>query len=162
MWNWIKRDKKSSPKKNNDIQKLVVKPIDYHPKIILAWAKAIEGNKELLVWLQANGFPELAMASRAIYLKNDAREWLSKNGYPHILAMINGAEGNKMAQNWLLVHDFTTLYHMALAIEDEQESWDWLGKNVTPDMFILTKSIKKVKDQIEESHNDVHSFGKDA
>jgi hypothetical protein len=162
MWNWIKRNKKSLPKKNNEIQKLEVKPIDYHPKIILAWAKAIEGNKELLVWLQANGFPELVMATHAIFLKNDARDWLSKNGYPHILAMINGAEGNKMAQNWLLVHDFMTLYHMALAIEDEKESWEWLGKNVTQDMFILTKSIKKVKDQIEESHNDVHSFGKDA
>ena len=50
---------------------------------------------------------------------------------------------------------------MALAIEDEQTSWQWLGQNVTADMFLLTKSIKKVKDDIEENHNDIHSFRKD-
>jgi ribosomal protein S15P/S13E len=77
------------------------------------------------------------------------------------MAMIHGSEGNEMAQKWLLAHDFMILYHMALAIEDEEESWVWLGKNVSPDMFILTQSIKKVKDQIEENHNDVHSFRKD-
>jgi hypothetical protein len=49
---------------------------------------------------------------------------------------------------------------MALAIENEEDSWKWLGKNVTPDMFILTQSIKKIKDIIEENHNDVHSFGR--
>ena len=50
---------------------------------------------------------------------------------------------------------------MAMAIEDEEESWVWLGNNVTADMFLLTKTIKKIKDQIEESHNDVHTFRKD-
>jgi len=50
---------------------------------------------------------------------------------------------------------------MALAIEDEPTSWKWLGENVSPDMFILTQTIKRVKDKIEENHNDVHSFGRD-
>jgi hypothetical protein len=77
------------------------------------------------------------------------------------MAMINAAEGNETAQKWLLAHDFEILYHIAMAVEDEQMSWEWLGKNVTPDIFLLTQSIKKVKDQIEENHNDVHSFGKD-
>jgi ribosomal protein S15P/S13E len=51
---------------------------------------------------------------------------------------------------------------MAQAIEDEEASWHWLGKNVTPDMFILTQTIRRVKDKIEENHNDIHSFRKDA
>jgi hypothetical protein len=76
------------------------------------------------------------------------------------MAFINAAEGNEKAQIWLQNNDFDTLYHMALAIENEEDSWKWLGKNVTPDMFILTQSIKKIKDIIEENHNDVHSFGR--
>ena len=101
------------------------------------------------------------MATYAIYLKDDARTWLQKNGYPHLLAMINGAEGNKSAQQWLKVHNFDILYHIALAVEDEQESFFWLGKNTPIDIFMLAKAIKKIKDKIEENHNDIHSFRQD-
>jgi hypothetical protein len=160
MLNWFKKKEKKQAKKIEDVQVVPIKLINYHPKIILAWAKAIEGNDELMLWLKDNGFPELTVATYAIYLKEDARQWLTNNGYPHLMAMINAAEGNVLAQRWLLAHDFEILYHMALAIEDEQDSWEWLGKNVTPDMFLLTQSIKKVKDKIEENHNDVHSFGR--
>lgn len=161
MLNWFKKKEKALPKKVEDVKTLPVKPIDYHPKIILAWAKAIEGNDDLMLWLKDNGFPELTMATYAIYLKEEARDWLTQNGYPHLMAMIHASEGNEMAQKWLLAHDFMILYHMAMAVENEEESWVWLGKHVSPDMFILTQSIKKVKDQIEENHNDVHSFRKD-
>ena len=161
MFNWFKK-KQAQPKKASEVSTVPIKPIDYHPKIIIAWAKAIEGNGELLLWLKDNGYPELAMATYAIYLKDEARNWLTQNGYPHLMAMINGAEGNETAQKWLLAHGFDVLYHMAQAIEDEEESWHWLGANVTPDMFILTQTIKRVKDKIEENHNDIHSFRKDA
>lgn len=161
MRNWFKQ-KKKKPVSLDEIEKVSIKPIDYHPKIILAWAKAIEGNDDLVLWLKDNGYPELTMATYAIYLKEEARLWLTKNGYPHLMAMINAAEGNETAQKWLLVHGFDILYHMALAIENEQESWEWLGKNVTPDIFLLTQTIKKVKDMIEENHNDVHTFGRDS
>ena len=161
MFGWFRKKESSLPRSAEDVTKVPLKPIDYHPKIILAWAKAIEGNDDLMLWLKENGYPELTMATYAIYLKDEARTWLTNNGYPHLMAMINAAEGNEMAQKWLLAHDFIILYHMALAVEDEQESWEWLGKNVTPDMFILTQVIKKVKDQIEENHNDVHTFRKD-
>lgn len=160
MLNWFKK-KKAQPKQVGEVQKVPLKLINYHPKIILAWAKAIEGNDEFMIWLKENGFPELTIATHAIYLKEEARDWLTNNGYPHLMAMINAAEGNEMAQKWLLAHDFEILYHIALAVEDEQDSWEWLGDNVTADMFILAQTIKKVKDQIEENHNDVHTFGKD-
>lgn len=161
MLNWFKK-KKAQPKQIGEVKMVPVKPINYHPKIILAWAKAIEGNDEFMIWLKENGFPELSIATHAIYLKEEARDWLTKNGFPHLMAMINAAEGNEMAQKWLLAHDFEMLYHIALAVEDDQESWEWLGKNVSADMFILAQTIKKVKDQIEENHNDVHAFGRDA
>ena len=161
MFNWFKR-KKAAPKQANEVNTVAIKPIDYPPKIIVAWSKAIEGNDEILMWLKNNGYPELVMATYAIYLKDEARDWLIKNGYPHLMAMINGAEGNETAQKWLKAHGFDILYHMAEAIEDEDESWRWLGENVTPDMFILTQTIKRIKDKIEENHNDIHSFRKDA
>lgn len=138
-----------------------MKPIDYPAKIILAWAKAIDGNSDILLWLKENGYPELAMATYAIHLKEEAREWLPKNGYPQLMAFINASEGNEKAQRWLLINDMMLLYHMSQAIENEQESWEWLSKNVTADLFLLTQTIKKVKDQIEENHNDIHSFRKD-
>jgi len=159
MASWFKKNKRKVDIEQT--QKTTLKPLDYHPKIILAWAKAIEGNDDLVLWLKNNGFVELTMATYAIYLKEEARKWLQENGYAHLLAFINAAEGNESAQKWLFTHDFEILYHMALAIEDEQDSWKWLGKNVTPDMFLLTQTIKKVKDKIEENHNDVHSFRKD-
>jgi hypothetical protein len=160
MFNFFKKKKREVS--IDQTIKSETKPIEYHPKIILAWAKAIEGNNDLLFWLKENGYEELTYATYALLLKEEARTWLTKNGYVHLMAFINAAEGNSSAQKWLLTHGFEILYHMALAIEGENDSWLWLGKNVTPDLFLLTKSIKKVKDQIEENHNDIHSFRKDA
>jgi hypothetical protein len=146
---------------NPNAQKVLIKSIEYPAKIILAWAKAIEGNRDLRAWLANNGYEELTMAAYAIELNDEARNWLLNNGYPHLMAMINAAEGIEKAQKWLQMHRFETLYHMAMAVENEHASWQWLGKNGTPDMFILTQSIKKVKDKIEEQHNDIHTFRRD-
>lgn len=160
MPSWFKRKTRTySP---DELQKTQLKSIDYPAKIILAWKKAIEGNDEFLLWLKDNGYPELVMATYAIYLKDDARTWLQQNGYAHLMALINAAEGNESAQKWLLSHQFDLLYHMAMAIEDERESVMWIAKNATQDIFLLTKTIKKVKDNIEENHNDIHSFRKDS
>lgn len=159
MASWFNRKKKSVDP--SEIKKLQVKDINYPAKIVVAWAKAIEGNNEILLWLKENGYEELFMATYAILLKDEAREWLSENGYPHLLAMINAAEGNEQAQSWLKFHQFDLLYHVALAVEGEVESFEWIGKNAPADIFLLTQSIKKVKDDIEENHNDIHSFRKD-
>lgn len=136
--------------------KLEIKPFEYHPKIILAWAKGIEGNTELLDYLYENGFKELVMATHALRLKDKARNWLMENGYPHIMAMINGSEGNAQALSWLKKNNFELLYHMAIAIDSDPKGFKWINLHGTQDLFLLTRSIKKVKDEIEENHNDVH------
>ena len=156
---WFKRKKRTIIA--TDLSKTTLKKIDYPPKIILAWSKAIEGNNKLMFWLKDNGYEELAMATFAIYLKDEARSWLQNNGYAHLLAMINAAEGNESAQKWLITHNFITLYHVAMAVENEQLSWKWLASNAPLDLFFLAKSIKKIKDQIEDNHNDIHTFRKD-
>jgi hypothetical protein len=162
MFNWFKKKKKTKvPVVPEGVVQVSMKPVDFPPKIIVAWAKAVEGNQDILMWLKDNGYPELYMATHAIWLKEEAREWLTSNGYPQLLAFINAAEGNEKALRWLLLNDMMIFYHMAEAIEGEQSGWEWLAKNASADIFILTQSIKKVKDQIEEHHNDIHSFRKD-
>ena len=83
------------------------------------------------------------------------------NGFAHLMAMINAAEGMEKAQAWLFSNQMELLYHMGRAVDHEMDSWDWLGKHAPPDIFILTKSIQVVKDQIEETHREIHYFGKD-
>jgi len=138
-----------------------LKPLDYPPKVIVAWAKAIEGNQQLMRWLKENDYFELCMATYAIHLKEEARSWLSQNGYAHLHAFINASEGVKSAQKWLQKHKLEQLFHMAMFIEEETESLHWLQQNATEDILFLTYTIKKIKDKIEENHNDIHTFRKD-
>ncbi len=51
MFSWFKK-KKTIQISEANIQKVVMKPMNYSPKIILAWAKAIEGNKEIAKFLK--------------------------------------------------------------------------------------------------------------
>ena len=141
--------------------KVEMRNLNYSPKVIIAWCKAIEGDVDFGSFLLNNGFEELFYASQAIRLKQEARTWLMNNGYPHLMAMINASEGNESALNWLKLHDFEILYHIANAVESEIESFAWLKHNTTEDLFILATTIKRVKDEIEQNHNDVHSFGRD-
>jgi len=138
-----------------------MKDISYPAKIILAWAKALEGDMNITKWLFENGYKELVMANQAINLKNEARDWLMNNGYPHLMAFINASEGKSSALKWLKMHQMDHLYHMAQAIDGESDSYKWLGQNAPVDIFLLTQSIERIKNKIEENHNDVHSFGKD-
>lgn len=158
MFKWLKNTK-SSKEQEQVGRKIIVNPGEYPAKIILAWSKAVEGNKDILKWLSENGYKELSVACWAINLEDDARNWLMNNGYPHLMAFINAAEGNTRAQVWLEKHGFMVYLHMARAIDGEVDSYHWLQKNVQPDVFILTKSIEKVKDAIEERHRDIHTFG---
>ena len=161
--NWLNKFRRKEDNKIKSVpsNKPALKSINYPPKIILAWSKAIEGNKEISNWLNSNGYQELVFASAAIHLKQDARDWLMQNGYAHLMAMINAAEGEEKAQKWLIKYKFNLLYHIAMVSEHENDSMIWLRKHATPDLFILAKTIRKIKDKIEENHNDIHSYGKD-
>lgn len=163
MFNFFRknRNKKVENSARNKSKKLSATVINYHPKIILAWAKAIEGNDELLNYLLQNGHKELAISVHAIKLKDEARDWLMQNGFPHIMALINASEGNLDALSWLRLNNFELFYHMALAIEGEIEGFTWINKNSTQEYFLLTRTIKKVKDEIEEDHNDTHRMSTD-
>lgn len=157
----FKSKKSGSSEKAGKVQVVPMKPIDYPAKVIMAWAKAIEGNQDILQWLKDNGYEELFYATYALQLKNEARDWLTKNGYPQLMAFINAAEGNEKALRWLQLNKMDLLYHMAMAIENDVTSLAWLSHHGTVDLVYLAKTIKTLKDQIEENHNDIHSFGKD-
>ena len=163
MLNFFRKKNKTKKINVKDAKTVKAKSFNYHPKIILAWAKAIEGDEKLLNYLKDNGFDELFMATHAIKLQDKARDWLMENGYPHVMAMINGAEGNEHALAWLKKNNFMVLYHLALAV-DHQSKLDakdplgfyWLKKYATQDIFLLGESIQKVKDEIEMDNNDIH------
>lgn len=150
-------------KKNTPVstQPVALKPIQFSANVVLLWAKAIEGDKVIQLWLKENGYESLFHATNAIYLIQHSRDWLMENGYAHLMAMINAAEGMEKAQQWLKVHNMDLLYHLGRAVDHETDSWEWLGKNATPDLCMLAKSIQFIKDRIEENHGNIHSFGKD-
>jgi hypothetical protein len=81
----------------------------YPAKIILAWAEAVGGNRELRDWLMHNGYMELALFVFAAHLKKDARTWLMKEGFPHLMATLSCAEGDEKACQWLSNHDYEVL-----------------------------------------------------
>lgn len=139
--------------------KVVLNPSEYPAKIILAWSKAVEGNRDILKWLGENGYKELTVACWAINLEEEARKWLLAKGYPHLMAFINAAEGNVKAQIWLEKNNFFVYLHMAKAIDGDTDAYLWLRKNTSPDILMLTKSIEQAKDAIEERHTDIHKFG---
>lgn len=159
---WFDKKKVVRQVKVKDIKKVVYKTLNYHPKIILAWTKAIEGNTDLLSYLQKNGFEELAIATFAIKLDDKSRDWLMDHGYAHLMAMINACEGNEQAKKWLELNQFPILYNIAEAVDGEEnglKGFRWLKINASPDLFLLAQAIKNIKDEIEERHNDVHSIG---
>ncbi|MCB9222605.1 MAG: hypothetical protein R2780_13285 [Crocinitomicaceae bacterium] len=139
-----------------------LKPLNYPPKILVGWGEAIGGNKDLRDWfLASEQYKELGIAVHAIMLKDDARDWLMKNGYAHLMAMINGVEGNKEALKWLEDNGFQVLKHMALAGDGNEDSLNWLVSNGQQEFAMISQKIKRVKDEIEENHNDIHKFGRD-
>lgn len=149
-------------KKAEIIGSVKLKPLKYPPKIIIGWAEAISGNTELRDWfLESDEFKELGMSVFAIRLQDDARDWLMKNGYAHLMAMINGVEGNQEALHWLETNNFHLLKHIALAADGHESSLEWMIKNDHNEFALLAQKIKVVKDEIEENHNDVHKFGND-
>jgi hypothetical protein len=148
--------KKSTNPSQKKPSKAVVKPFVYHPKVILAWVKSLEGDEKFTNYLQKNNFGELVMVQHALALNDTARNWLMENGYAHVMAMINAAEGNAQALRWLKVNGFDLFYNMALAIDGEPEGFKWINQNSTQDIFLLTKTMKDIKDKIEEENNDIH------
>lgn len=144
----------------NRPEKKKIKPLNYPGKIIVAWAEAIGGNTKIRDFLLQSEYKELGVFVYALYLKDDAREWLMNNGFPHLMALINGAEGDEKALNWLDQYDFKVLKNMALAGDAEREGYQWLMKNGYKDLAFVASKIQSVKDDIEEDHNDFHKRSK--
>ena len=142
------------------MEPLKYKPLVYPAKIIVAWAEAIKGNKQIRDWLAQNGYPELYTFIFALNLKEDARNWLLKNNYPHLLALIQGVEGNKTAKQWLKENNFIILYQMALAADGDKEAMNWLLKH-EKDFAMVALRIQHVKNEIQTDHDDPHKMSKE-
>ncbi len=131
---------------------------EYPAKIIIAWAEAIGGNKEIRDWLMANGYPELGIFIFALHNKQEARDWLLTNGHPHLMALINGVEGNPNAILWLRKYELDVLAKMAQAGDNSEEAMIWLHANGFADMAKVAGKIRIIKNEIESSNNDMHKI----
>ncbi len=138
-----------------------VKPLNYPPKILLAWAEAISGNKKIGDWLVKNGYKELGIFTFALRNKDDARQWLMENGYPHLMAMINAVERNPQAYVWLRKYKFQVLEKMAIAGDGSDEGLKWLAQHGHRELAIVAQRIRVVKDEIEDQNNDMHRISPD-
>ena len=129
----------------------------YSEKIIIAWGEAISGNTELRDWLMKNNYPELALFCYALYFDKSASDWLMKNA-PHLLALIKGVEGKKDAIHWLEINGFKLLARLAKAADNDHDQMRWLMLN--DKLFgVIAQRIKLVKDEIEQTNNDIHRWG---
>lgn len=153
---WKRKKKKNKWNEPGEQKQAAIKPLQYPAKIMLAWAEAIEGNKEIRDWLIQNGYKELGLFCFALRNKDDAREWLMENGYAHLMAMVNAIEGNEVALEWLKQYKFTILQHMALAGDGDEKAFKWLVKHGHKDFAMIAKKIQMVKDQIQRDNDDVH------
>ncbi|WP_070136897.1 hypothetical protein [Crocinitomix algicola] len=159
---FFKKKKKNTPEKVEASEVVKLKPLRYPPKILIGWAEAISGNEKLRDWfLESDQYKELGLTVHALLLKDDARDWLMKNGFAHLMAMVNGAEGNQEAIHWLEKANFQILKNVALAGDRDDDALKWLINNGHQEFAIVAQRIRVLKDQIEERHNDIHSIGRD-
>jgi hypothetical protein len=133
-----------------------MKPLDYPVKVIAVWGEAISGKQNYLNVLLKSEYKELGLFVHAMHNQDAARKWLMENGFPHLMALLNGAERKKDAIQWLKFHKLTTLYHMALCADGEDESFDWLMTNNQKEMAMIAKKIEFVKNEIEDNNSDPH------
>jgi len=148
---------KNKDSKKKKAGKAALKPINYPPKILLAWGEVISGNSKIRTWMMDNGYPELGIFYHA--LRNDvkAKDWLMNNGYPHLLAMISGGEGDQIALKWLQQFNFTLLRNMALAIDGHKEAKQWLLQH--DKLYAgLAMKMERVKNDIDLKNNSPHTI----
>lgn len=129
----------------------------YPAKVLVAWGEAVAGKKEFVDIMFDLNCPELGHFCYALRNNLKARQWLMKNKFPHLVALIEGAEGKKEAIDWLDQHGYTILKHMALAIDGDKHSLSYFYKE-NKLISILTHKMKFVKDSIEDSNQDPHKI----
>lgn len=130
----------------------------YSPKIIVAWAEAISGNKKLRDWLASNGFAELSAFTYALNLHDDARSWLMTEGHPELMALIRGAEGEKKACIWLRENNFSKLALIAEGADNDDEAIRKLLLEGHREWAMISLKMRAVKNDIQSDHDDVHQF----
>ncbi len=123
----------------------------YDPKILIAFAEAIDRNFKIHKWLLENGYPELAALASSLQADVDAFNWLMKNGYPHYAAFSNAIDEDTAAYHWLAQHGFRLLALMVDAAYLKTEALEILKKENLEIFIRISLKIRKLK---EEQHRD--------
>ena len=135
-----------------------MKGLEKYPiKVLVAWGEAISGKKEFVDIMFDLKCPELGHFCYALRNNDQARQWLLKHGFPHLVALIEGAEGKEEAIKWLSDNEYTTLKHMAMAIDGNKFSLNYFN-DANKFLAVLTGKMKFVKDKIEDDNQDPHKI----
>jgi len=132
----------------------------YPTKVLLAWAEGISGHDKLRDWLMGSDYPELGVFCHALRNEGTSRAWLQHHGHMHLMALILGAEGEKEAVQWLRHNGHSILADMAESADNDEEALTRLLLRAKQDgdglWAQIAVRIQTVKNDIEESNNDVH------
>lgn len=134
--------------------------LNYPAKILLAWAEAIGGNKQIRDWLLQNGYRELGVFVFALRNKDDANKWLFEN-YRHLAAAVTASKGDKKALQWLKDVDLDILAKTAETGDGSEEAFKWLMENNQRELAMVGKRIEQVNLEIERDNRDVHKISKE-
>ena len=143
-----------SKKKPNNI---ILNPLNYPDKILIAWREAIGGNLEIRDFLMRSVHKELGFFCYALLNERKSRKWLIDNKYAHLLATIEGIEGKKAALIWLKKNGFDLLFHFARSADSWKDSQVWLQKKDKL-LYAISLKIEYVKDQIDLINEDPHKI----
>ncbi len=126
--------------------------LDYDAKILLAFGKAVDGDKDFFEWLLNNGFPELAALANAIRGDEGAVQWLLKSNYPQYGVLSNAMDNETNAVKWLIEYKDDFLLHFAQAARGNDDSIEWLRKKQLNIFIMLAGKINSVlKLQVKEN-----------
>ncbi len=126
--------------------------LQYDVKILLAFGKAIDGEKDFFDWLLNNGYQELAALSNAIRGDEEAVQWLLKSNYPQYGVLSNAMDNETNAVKWLIDYKDEFLIHFAQASRGNEDSIEWLRKKQLNIFIMLAGKINKVlKLQVKEN-----------
>jgi hypothetical protein len=106
----------------------------------------------------ATATKNLGLFIHALYLQDEARDWLMNNGYQHLMATIRGSEGDGKAIDWLNRFGYAPLAKVAAAGDGDEAAVHWLKSNGHAELAMVAMRIRIVKDRIENDNQDLHKF----
>lgn len=118
----------------------------YPIEVLLAFGEAIKKKEQFRLWLEENGYMNLAQLSLAISNNRKAFSWLLDN-FPQYAAFDRAIDNDKEAKIWLKKNNLDFDIVFADACAGKADAIAWLVKQ---DLDIFVRLAKIIKEDIDE------------